>query len=452
MNILWGSSTNAQQFEGGWDEGGKGVSIADVRNIPELTTAESNFEDFKVASDHYHHMEEDIALLGEMKFSIYRFTISWARIFPNGNDAQPNEEGLQFYDYMLDELEKHNIVPVATLYAYDLPLQLLKKYNGWMSRQCIDDYLRYVETVVKRYKGRIKYYIPFNEQNFLFMDTEYMTGYKVKDARENFMMEHHFNLSYAKATRLIHEIDPVAKVGGNIGCSCFYPLTCNPLDVEATDEVLYRMLYNPADIYFRKTYTKRYLNLVRGYDISEIVLPGDIDVIKSSEADFLSTTYYFSNGMSRQHFDDVKGMGYLKARNPYCASNEWGWSIDPYGLQHFLENLYHQYQLPILILENGLGHRDTIKNEKIYDDYRIKYLAQHIEQLKQAIDNGVEIIGYLTWSAIDLYSTRAGFEKRYGFVHIDKDSALKRRRKKSFFWYKRVIESGGENLSTNIEY
>lgn len=448
-DFLWGSSTNAQQFEGAWNEGGKGLSIADVREISDIPE-DSNFDQFKIASDHYHHMKEDIALYGEMGFSSYRFTIAWSRIFPNGNDKEPNKEGIRFYEEMLSELEKYNIAPIVTLYAYDLPLNLLKEYNGWMSRKCIDDYLNYVKTVVTRFSGRVKFWVPFNEQNFLSLDSEYMTGYKAKNNLEIFQLEHHFNLAYAQATKLIHEIDPEAKTGGNIGTSCLYPATCNPVDVEACDILKYRICYNFADIYFRKTYSEKYLNNVKEYDISNILLENDLDIIASAEPDFLSTTYYMCSVVSDETLKSNKPMNGLKGRNPYCEANEWGWNIDPYGFKHFLMDLYHRYQLPILILENGLGHRDILEDDgTINDDYRIDYLAKHIQRMKEAVEDGVEIIGYLTWSAIDLYSTREGFEKRYGFVYVDKDDNFKRIKKKSFNWYKKVIKTNGENLDIN---
>ncbi|MEY8355861.1 glycoside hydrolase family 1 protein, partial [Lachnospiraceae bacterium 54-53] len=445
-NFLWGSSTNAQQFEGAWNEGGKGLSIADVRKIPDMPD-EADFDKFKTASDHYHHMEEDIALYGEMGFKAYRFTISWPRIFPNGNDEKPNEEGLLFYERMLTELERYKITPVVTLYAYDLPLHLLEEYNGWMSRQCVTDYLRYAETVVTRFKGRIKYYIPFNEQNFLLMDSEYMTGYKAKNALEVFRMEHHFNLAYAKVTGMIHQLDKNARVGGNLGTTCLYPKTCNPADVEACDKLLYRMFYDFGDIYFRKVYTARYMKHVEEYDISEILFDGDAAIIAASEPDFISTTYYFSSGISSDENLLEKPMNGLKSGNPYCESNEWGWSVDPYGFKHYLTDLYHRYRMPILILENGLGHRDVLENGLVQDDYRIDYLKKHILRMEEAIDEGVEIIGYLTWSATDLYSTREGFEKRYGFVYVDQNSPdMKRYPKKSFYWYKNVITTNGACL------
>jgi len=443
-DFLWGSSTNAQQFEGAWNEGGKGVSIADVRVIPGMPV-DANFDEFKMAAQHYHNFKEDIAYYGEMGFEIYRFTIAWSRIFPNGNDEEANEEGLAFYDDILTELEKYNIKPVVTLYAYDMPVNLLKEYNGWMSRQCVKDYLKYVETVLTRYKGRVKYWVPFNEQNCLAFDQEYMTGYSAKNKKEVFQIEHNFNLAYAQTTRLVHKIDSEAKTGGNICNTCVYPYSCNPKDVEAADEFAQIFGYSFADIFVRKQYTKFYLKQFEGYDIYDIILDGDMDIIASSEPDFLSLTYYMSSAIKAGGKEI--SLESIKSANPYVKQTEWGWNIDSYGFKHFLVDFYHRYQIPILILENGLGHRDKVEEDgSIIDDYRIEYLKTHIERMKEAVVEGVDIIGYLTWSATDLYSTREGFEKRYGFVHVDKDSNLKRTPKKSFYWYKKVISSNGEDL------
>jgi len=351
---------------------------------------------------------------------------------------------LNYYSAMLDELEKFNIKPVVTLYAYDMPLALLTKYKGWMSRECIDAYLHYVEIVVTRFKGRVSYWVPFNEQNFLSFDSEYMSGYKAQNIEEIFCLEHHFNLAYAKATVLIHGIDPLAKTGGNVGNMCPYPFSCNPLDVEACDQFAYGMGYSFADIYVRGQYSKFYLKKYRDLDLSKIILPGDLDAIKNVQPDFLSITYYMSSAIASE---SKNGLGGLKAKNPYVSQTEWGWNIDPYGFKHFIMDFYHRYQIPILILENGLGHRDTVEPDgSINDDYRIEYLKSHIERMYEAEDEGADIIGYLTWSATDLYSTREGFNKRYGFVYVDKQS-MTRSKKKSFHWYKKVIATNGENLS-----
>lgn len=445
-NFKWGSSTNAQQFEGGYAEGGKGLSIADVREIPDMPD-EADFEAFKTASDHYHHYEEDIRYYGEMGFQIYRFTLSWSRIFPNGDETEPNEAGIAFYDRILTELEKHQIEPVVTLYAYDMPLQLLKKYQGWKDREIIKDYLHYVETVVTAFKGRVKYWVPFNEQNFIAIDSEYMTGYRAENKAEVFQIQHHFNVSYAKATKLIHQIDPEAKVGGNIGNICPYPMTCNPKDVEASDNLIKQLGYAYGDIYFRGHYPAYLLKAYEGVDFDQIIAEDDLAAIAQSEPNFMSLTYYMSSAIEAKE-DDLIVMNGIKAPNPYCETTEWGWTIDPYGFKHYLQDFYHRYQLPILILENGMGARDELLDSgEIEDSYRIDYLAAHIERMKEAVEEGCEIIGYLTWSATDLYSTREGFEKRYGFVYVDKENGYKRLKKKSFDWYKQVIASNGEDLS-----
>lgn len=445
-DFLWGSSTNAQQFEGGWNKGNKGVSISDVRTMPNAN-AEANFEDFKNASNHYEHYKEDIAYLNEMGFQIYRFTIAWTRIFPNGDDLEPNKEGLEFYSKILDELEKYNIKPVVTLYAYDLPYHLVEKYNGFLSRECIDDYINYVSTVVTAFKGRVKYWVPFNEQNLLRFDTLYTVGYMAKDRTESFTMEHNINLAYARATQVIHEIDPQAKTGGNVGNICPYPATCKVEDVEACETYKYMIGYNYADVYARGEYSKYYLKTVEDLDLDKIILSGDLDIIHQAEPDFLSLTYYHSSIIKDEGKENLIVKSNLKAVNPYLKQTEWKWNIDPYGLKHFLKDYYHRYQMPILILENGLGYRDILEEDgTVQDDYRIEFLRNHIIRMKEAYEEGVDIIGYLTWSAIDLYSTREGFNKRYGFVYIDKDQDYKRIPKKSFNWYKEVIASNGEEL------
>jgi len=447
VTFLWGSSTNAQQFEGAAQEGNKGVSIADVRKNGDASgfgeAPKAKFEDFKIASDHYHHLEEDIDLYGEMGFGIYRFSMSWSRIFPNGDDEKPNQEGLDFYDRMITALERNHIQIVCTLYAYDLPKALVDKYDGWKDRQIIKDYCRYVDVITKYFKGRIEYYVPFNEQNTAVMIPEYITGSHITDKTSLFKMDHHFNLAYAKAVAIIHTNDPVAKTGGNICNTCVYPKTCHPKDVEAADKAAFMMGYNYADIYARGKYTPMYLASFEGVEVDGIIKEGDMEAITSVKPDFLSLTYYMSTVAERDN-DGGNTLNLLGGINPYVDQTEWGWNIDPYGFCHYLMDFYHRYQLPILVLENGIGHRDTLEeNGKIHDDYRIEYLRNHILQMKKAVGYGVEMIGYCTWSATDLYSTHEGFEKRYGFVYVDKKE-LKRFKKDSFYWYKKVIESNGE--------
>jgi 6-phospho-beta-glucosidase len=450
-DFLWGSSTNAQQFEGGWDEAGRGPSIADVRQIKGMLS----LDEFKTASDHYHHYKEDIALLGEMGFGIYRFTISWSRIFPNGNDAEPNEEGLQFYERVLDELEKYNIKPVVTLYAYDLPLALVEQYGGWTSRQCIDDYLRYAETVFKRYKGRVKFWVPFNETNAILLDPEYMIGVKDLSKKERYQVDHHFTVAYAKATKLLHSVDPDAQIGPNCLMASFYPLTCDPKDARAASDTGFAVGYRYMDTFVHKAYPQYFLRELEEKGLTPEFAPGDLEAIETAEPDFISVTYYMSKVVRAQEADHDINVLFNRIPNPYCKASEWGWTIDPEGFYLMLKDVYHRYRMPILILENGLGHRDEVTEDgKVHDEYRIAYLRDHIAKLKEAVMDGVNVLGYLTWSAFDLFSTREGFEKRYGFVYVnrgEKDNRdMKRLRKDSFFWYKKVIASNGEDLSSDV--
>lgn len=306
--FLWGSSTNAQQFEGGWNEDGKGLSIADVRSQKQadmFQNQESNFNDFKQASDHYHHLEEDIALYGEMGFTIYRFSMQWTRIFPHGDDPHPNEAGLKFYDRMLCELEKYHIQPVCTLYAYDCPQALVDKYGGFLSRECITAYTRYVDVVSSYFKGRIKYYVPFNEQNTMAWIAPYACGVSCQNPEETFRLDHHLNLAWAKATCVIHANDPEAKVGGNLCNTCTYPATCNPADVEKADSNDMTFGYAYGDIFARKMYSPRYKAKYPSVDFETIVTPEDYRTIQAAQPDFLSLTYYMSTLASAEGVGDT---------------------------------------------------------------------------------------------------------------------------------------------------
>lgn len=463
-DFMWGSSTNAQQFEGGWDVDGKGPSIADVR------TLKNGYSNFKIASDHYHHLEEDLDLYQEMGFSIYRFSISWTRIFPNGDDAEPNLKGLEFYDRMVDGLIRRGITPVATLYAYDLPQALIEKYRGFYDRRCIDAYICYVSTIFKYFKGRIKYYTPFNEPNLFPREQEYSMGNTDLTEKETWQTEHHLTLAYARCVNACHEIDPDAMIGPNCACGVAYPATCNPKDARAALMSTYLGSWAFLDTYCRGGYPKYLLNYLEDKGILPEMEPGDIELIASVKPDMISTTYYSTGVVSadenakplkeRPAPKEVQealvqyGAGSL---NPYCEETEWGWVIDPDGFYYQLMEINHRYQLPILILENGMGATEELdNNNKIQDDYRIDYLSKHIQAMKEAVADGVNLIAYLTWSAHDLHSTREGFIKRYGLIYVDRYehslNTLKRYKKKSFYWYKKVIASNGEDLENNIEY
>mgnify|MGYP000886964464 CR=1 FL=1 len=462
--FLWGSSTNAQQFEGGYGLDGKGISISDTRVL------KNGYSDFHIASDHYHHMEEDLDLYQEMGFSIYRFSIAWTRIYPTGEEDAPNEKGLAFYDRMVDGLIKRGITPVAMLYAYDLPQALLDKYKGFLDRRVVDLYIRYVTAIFKHFKGRIKYYVPFNEPNLFHKDQEYIAGNKNLTDKETWQAEHHLTLAYARCVNACHEIDPDAKIGPGCACTIEYPATCDPKDVIGALKEMYMTNWAYLDTYCRGGYPRYFLNYLESIDCMPRMEPGDEELIASVKPDMISTTYYSINVFSASKIErPLKETPAPKTvqealvqyrpgnLNPYCNETEWGWIIDPNGLYYQLMEVYHRYQLPILILENGMGATEQLdENNKIYDDYRIDYLKRHIEVMKKAAADGVNIIGYLTWSAMDLHSTREGFVKRYGLVYVDRYEhtigTMNRYKKKSFHWYKKVIASNGEDLENDIEY
>lgn len=463
-SFMWGSSTNAQQFEGAWDVDGKGPSIADQRVL------KNGYSNFKVASDHYHHVEEDLDLYQEMGFTIYRFSIAWTRIFPNGDDQTPNEKGLQFYERMVDGLIKRGITPVATLYCYDLPQALLDKYQGFLDRRCIDAYINYVTTIFKRFKGRIKFYTPFNEPNLFHIDQEYIAGNTNLTDKETWQVEHHLTLAYARCVNACHAIDPNAKIGPNCACQVAYPATCDPKDVRETQRSIYMTNWAYLDIYCRGGYPQYFINYLEENGVLPKMEEGDLELIASVKPDLISTTYYSTGVISAKELEtplkeapEPKEVQEALVQyrggnlNPYCNETEWGWIIDPDGFYYQLMEIYHRYQLPLIILENGMGATEELdQDNKIHDDYRIDYLAKHIEVMKQAVMDGVDLLGYLTWSAHDLHSTREGFVKRYGFIYVDRYEhslkTLKRYKKKSFYWYTKVITSHGEDLENNIEY
>lgn len=462
--FMWGSSTNAQQFEGGWDLDDKGVSISDTRVL------KNGYSNFKVASDHYHRVDEDLDLYQEMGFTIYRFSIAWTRIFPTGKEEHPNEKGLAFYDYMVDGLLKRGITPVATLYAYDLPQALLDEYNGFLDRRCIDAYIKYVKVIFHHFKGRIKFYTPFNEPNLFHIDQEYIAGNTNLTDKETWQTEHHLTLAYARCVNACHEIDPSASIGPNCATQIVYPATCDPKDVKEAQRQMYMTNWAYLDTYCRGGYPQYFLNYLEEMDVLPVMEPGDQELIASVKPDMISTTYYATGIATAKTLSAplkekpepkqvqealVQYNGNIL--NPYCDETEWGWIIDPDGFYYQLMEMNHRYQLPIIILENGMGATEELdKDNKVHDDYRIHYLAKHIACMKEAVADGVNLLAYLTWSAHDLHSTREGFVKRYGFIYVDRYEhslrTLDRYKKKSFYWYKKVIATNGEDLKNDIEY
>lgn len=474
--FLWGGATAANQLEGGYNLGGKGLSTADmIPFIPKEERAGDNavhitseqFEEaFKEDSkkqypkrwgvDFYHRYKEDIALFGEMGFKTFRLSISWARIFPNGDDLQPNEEGLQFYDNVFNELAKYNIEPLVTLSHYEMPAALVKKYNGWIDRKVVNMFTKYAETVFKRYRNKVKYWLTFNEINAIAL-APYNGGGLITDRFENidqaiYQALHHQFIASAMAVKLCREINPDAKVGCMLARLETYPETCNPQDVLKTLKQE-QMNFFYTDVQVRGYYPNFIKEYFKENNINIIMEETDEDLLLQNKVDYISFSYYMSLVESAgPHGERAPGNLFSGLKNPYLESSDWGWQIDAVGLRVTLNKLYDRYQVPLFVVENGLGAIDTPdENGMIQDDYRINYLREHIVQMREAISDGVELMGYTSWGPIDIISVSTSeVSKRYGFIHVDIDDygngSFKRTKKKSFEWYKEVINSNGQVL------
>lgn len=465
-DFLWGGATAANQYEGGYLEGNKGLSIADVekgsragvrREIHD-SIQPGNYYPSHVATDFYHHYKEDIKLFAEMGFKCFRLSIAWTRIFPNGDDAVPNEEGLQFYDDVFDELHKYGIEPVVTLHHYEMPLQLVKKYGSWRNRKLVDFAENYAKIVFERYKNKVKYWLTFNEINALLVSPRpwHQAGIIYRDeenqADVKLQAVHHQMVASAKSVKLCHEIIPDAKIGCMLIYHMFYPYTCKPEDQLATHQRLQVQFYC-GDVQVKGYYSntcKAYAKRIGGHFTME---PGDEEILQEGKADFIGFSYYSSGTESVDEIERLSGNVARMGVNPYLEKTAWGWQIDPVGLRIAMNQLYDRYQVPLFIVENGMGTFDTVEEDgRIHDPYRVDYLRKHIIQMKKAVEEDyVDLMGYTPWGCIDLVSAGTGeMRKRYGFIYVDMDDegkgTLKRSRKDSFYWYQKVIETNGECL------
>ena len=485
-DFLWGGATAANQFEGGWNKGGKGLSTDDVitngtHTSPRLVTyklqdgttggvpmfnikdipegAELCCLDDKLYPNHdgidfYSNYKEDIALFAKMGFKCFRLSIAWSRIFPLGYEETPNEEGLKFYDNVFDELLKYGIEPVVTISHYETPLGLTKKWNSWADRRTVDCYVRYCETIFNRYKDKVKYWMTFNEINCIELGS-YMAGVIARDKQTTMQAAHHQFVASAKAVILGHKINPEFKIGCMLAYMLNYPYSCNPDDVlVAWQKSSGNYFY--TDVQCRGYYPSYKLKEFEREGINIKMEDGDKEILKEGKVDYLAFSYYMSLTVSANPKDGTKKssgnlMGGLK--NPYLEESDWGWAIDPTGMRVALNYLYDRYQIPLFIVENGLGAFDEIEEDgSINDDYRIDYLRKHIKAMDDAINiDGVDLMGYTPWGCIDLVSASTGeMAKRYGFIYVDKyddgTGDYSRKEKKSFNWYKKVIASNGTDL------
>lgn len=464
-NFLWGGATAANQIEGAYLEDGKGLSTADVvtagsRTVPREVTyhiQEGKYYPSHEAIDFYHHYVEDIALFAEMGFKCFRLSINWARIFPRGDEETPNEAGLQFYDNVFDECLKHGIEPVVTISHYETPLHLATEYGGWGNRKLIQFYERYCDTIFRRYRDKVKYWMTFNEINVICYHPWYAGGIgslQAKDGQLEYQAAHHQFVASARVVQLAKKINPQMKVGMMIAYSPVYAESCNPVEVQMAAEAMQRRHFY-LDVQCRGKYPAFKL---KEFERKGIVIEweeSDQQDLEAGVVDFIGFSYYASTVVTaRKDYETSEGnMIRGGVKNPYLEASEWGWQMDPIGLRIILNSLYDRYQLPLFVVENGLGASDTIEEDgSIQDDYRIKYIKEHILEMKKAIEiDGVDIMGYTPWGCIDLVSVGTGeMHKRYGFIYVDKDNegngTLKRLRKKSFGWYKKVIASNGEQL------
>ncbi|MGN1654610.1 6-phospho-beta-glucosidase [Yersinia enterocolitica] len=467
--FLWGGALAANQAEGACFESGKGLTTVDM--IPHgehrlavklgrekrFTLRDDEFYPSHQAIDFYHRYKDDIALMAEMGFTVFRTSIAWSRIYPNGDELTPNAEGIAFYRDLFNECKKHNIEPLVTLCHFDVPMHLVTEYGSWRNRKMVEFFTRYARTCFEAFDGLVKYWLTFNEINIL-LHSPFSGAGLVFEPNENqeqvkYQAAHHELLASALATKIAHEVNPENQVGCMLAGGNFYPRTCKPEDVWAALEKDRENLFF-IDVQARGAYPAYTKRLFREKGISIATQVGDDDILKHT-VDFVSFSYYASRCASADMNDHNSSAANIvkSLKNPHIQASEWGWGIDPLGLRITMNMMYDRYQKPLFLVENGLGAKDEINPQgEIEDNYRISYLREHIKAMAEAIDDGIPVIGYTSWGCIDLVSASTGeMSKRYGFVYVDRDDlgkgSLARKKKKSFYWYKKVIASNGEELS-----
>lgn len=472
-NFLWGGALAAHQFEGGVLGTSKGLSVADVmtagsHGVPRVITdgvIEGNYYPNHIGIDFYNRYKEDIAMFADMGFKCFRTSIAWSRIFPLGTESEPNEEGLQFYDDLFDELLKYRIEPVITLSHFEMPYHIAKEYGGFMSRETIDFFLNFAEAVFKRYKNKVKYWMTFNEINNQMNYSNDIFGWTNSGAHFGdypnpeeamYICGHHSLVASAKAVSLGKEINPNFQIGNMIAMVPIYPFSSRPADQVLAQQMMHDRWFF-CDVQVRGHYPRYTLRMLerKGYNIN--ITKEDEEILSKGTVDYIGFSYYMSNTVDSQAFQDVSGNlnggSSYSTTNPFIKESDWGWAIDPEGLRYTLNSFYERYELPLFIVENGFGAID-VKNEDgtVNDSYRIDYLSSHIKEMEKAVvEDGVELLGYTPWGCIDCVSFTTGeMKKRYGFIYVDRNNdgsgTLERSKKDSYFWYKNVIETNGLNL------
>ena len=463
-DFLWGGAIAANQAEGAYDVDGKGMSIMDivtggsVDQSRKFTPAldENEYYPNHSGIDFYHRYKEDTDLFQEMGFKAFRTSIAWSRIFPNGDDEHPNEKGLQFYDQFFKTLKDKGMEPVVTLSHYEMPLALVKKYGGWSNRKLINLFEKYAKTVFERYQGLVKYWMTFNEINST-IKIPMIAGVVVKENEDlntlSYQALHHQYVASARAVKIGKEIDPQNQIGCMVMTTVGYPQTTDPKDILTAQEYL-----RDGTLFFTDVHVRgHYPDYFKSYNVELDIQDGDLGDLKKGTVDYIGFSYYSSQVVSSKtgHNEDEKVAGNIVRglKNDHLEASEWGWQIDPEGLKFIIRELYERYEIPLFLVENGLGYDDQMEEDgSIQDDYRIEYLRKHIQAMKEIVEEeNINLMGYTAWGPIDIISAGTGeMKKRYGFIYVDKDNegngTLKRTKKKSFDWYKKVIASNGEVL------
>lgn len=465
--FLWGGAIAANQCEGAWQEKGKGVSIADIEELPctydrkkftgfqhtkeqLLQAAEDTEKDYprRRGIDFYHTYRDDLSMLKEIGFRCFRTSFSWTRIFPKGIEEVPNEDGLRFYDDLIDTIRMNGMEPIMTICHYDMPLYLVTEYGGWYSKKVIDCFMRYCRVLFERYHDKITYWIPLNQINMLGGWGEFASLGMMKDhfadwESAKYQAIHHQLVASAAAKKLAQEIDPRMKIGMMLGDDTTYPATCAPADVLANLQYAQMTLYFYGDVLLRGEYPDYALRFFKEQQILFERSEQDLRLLKEHTADFMAFSYYHSKVVDNKQKQPFS--------NPHLKESIWGWAIDPRGLRYALNTYWDRYRIPIFIAENGLGAMDVVEADGIHDAYRIEYLREHIRQIAEALRDGVKVFGYASWSPIDMISASNGeMSKRYGYIYVDQDDrgkgSKRRIRKDSFYWYQKLISSNGRSL------
>lgn len=487
QNFFWGGATAANQYEGGWNEGGRGPAMTDVttgatKDTPRFVTyvmpdgtpgkcvqmmtdgkkpegaryavLDGYYYPNHIGTDFYHHYKEDIALFAEMGFKMFRMSIAWPRIYPKGIEEEPNKEGLEFYRNVFMELHKYGIEPLVTISHYDTPLYIEEDLGSWQNPEVIGLFEKYCHTIFAEYKDLVKYWLTFNEINSVIMLGSFMPDTPKEELAPGYIKLHNQFVASAKVVKYAHEHYPDFKMGCMICGLVSYPLTCDPEDILANQAKMRDYFYYPGDVMVRGYYPAYARKTWKKYGLDPAFFEKDAQILKEGHVDFFSYSYY-STSCHTTHTDAAKdgagnlSMGYV---NEYIKYSEWGWGMDPTGLRYSLNEIWDRYQVPIMVVENGLGALDTVEEDgSIHDAYRIEYMKGHVEAMAGALEDGVDVIAYTPWGCIDLVSAGTGeMRKRYGMIYVDMDDegkgTLNRSRKDSFFWYKKCIESNGEDL------